>query len=417
MNRLGNTKGIVLLLSFIMMAVTAVIVFVFLYLVTAQQRNMTSYTGRVKAYWLAEAGTQRAVKELRTGAAYRATPSSLHFSGQTLSGAQGVYSVDDVEFATDASGATITNKYIITSTGTVGDETRTIRSIWTLQQTSLFKWASFSGGSSGGTTIGASLSGQALTDSYDAAKGAYNALLADGSYNIGSNGDLGTNADITTSGQAHIGGDAITGPLGTYSDQTAVSGAISHTSAVTLPPVTVPSLAWLSLPAIEKNKDNVIDPGNYTAPNIDLSGQTTVTFTGRSTIYLTGSDSIKMGAQNSIIIAGTGPVIIYIDGNATIGGQGIVNNSGLPANFQIYGTSTCTSIDYNGQTAFYGAIYALQATMTMSGQSGMYGAFIADQTIIGGVGGVHYDESLLTSADIDPQITSFSAEEEDYHQL
>jgi hypothetical protein len=81
--------------------------------------------------------------------------------------------------------------------------TRNIEAVATRVNTSLFNYAAFSNGA-------LSLSGQAYTDSYDSSLGVY------GGSNVGAEGDVGTNADITASGQAYINGDISTGPTGTF---------------------------------------------------------------------------------------------------------------------------------------------------------------------------------------------------------
>jgi hypothetical protein len=256
------------------------------------------------------------------------------------------------------------------------------------------KYSAYGGGSGGGSSIAVSLGGGAYTDSYDASIGRYNV-----NGNIGQNGDVGTNADITVSGGAHIGGDAITGPAGSFNNQSAVSGSITHDANVILPPVVVPSSLTSLTSSGRINSSTSIASGNYKYNQFTLSSSDTVTITGPANIYLTDNTSIKMTGSSQIVIssASTGPVVIYADGNISAGGQGITNSTYLPSNFQVYGSnSTSQTIKLTGGVEYYGMVYAPHGGLTMSGITNLYGAFFGDTVTMTGGGALHLDQSLTT---------------------
>jgi hypothetical protein len=219
----------------------------------------------------------------------------------------------------------------------------------------------------------------------------------------------------------HIDGDVATGPAGTYNKPGEVTGTITHNANETLPPVTVPA-ALTSLPSsggltMIGDQTLTLPAGDYKYSGINLLGNNTLTITGPANIYTTGP--VLIGGRSAINITGTGPVKIYNDRSFNVIGLGVINTSQNPSNFQIYGTSTDSWIAYLGAVAFYGTIYAPHVDVVLGGAMGMYGAFISDTMSIIGLGGVHYDESLLNSANnLDPQmVTAVAATQEDYHEF
>jgi len=285
------------------------------------------------------------------------------------------------------------NKIIIRSTGsvTVGSATfsRTIEQ--TLLRSSLFSYAAFARGSGG---IDVTMSGQAYTDSYNSSIGRYNV-----NGNKGKNGDVGTNGDIRVSGLAYIDGDASTGPGGSFNNQQAVSGSISHTNNLILPPVTVPS-SLSSLPnqgnySLSGETSRSIS-GDNKYSSISLSGQSVLTVTGPANIYLTGGTGLSITGQAKLVVSNssTGPVIVYADQNVSVSGQGIVNNTFIPSNFQLYGTGTEQTFNLSGQADLYAAVYAPNVALSLSGQGGLYGSFVGDTISMSGQAYIHYDEAL-----------------------
>jgi len=74
---LSNKKGVVLLLTFIVMTTILSISIVFLYLTSIQTRATGYTTSGHKAFWLAEAGLQAAIHRLKNDEDYRDDPFSI----------------------------------------------------------------------------------------------------------------------------------------------------------------------------------------------------------------------------------------------------------------------------------------------------------------------------------------------------
>ena len=265
-------------------------------------------------------------------------------------------------------------------------------------KTNLFQaYAAFAGGAGVGKGVAIKLSGNSFTDSYDSSLGAYNAIGSDGQINKGADGDVGTNADISVSGNAHIYGDASTGADGVFSDQSAVTGKISYDLSITLPAVVVPA-SLAALPpegAVDSSRDI---SGNHKFTNINLSSGDVMTVTGPAIIYLTGAKSMNVSGAAVIIVssASIGRVVFYVEGSVYAGGQGIVNSARKPVDLQLYGTSTCRSIDIVGQGDFYGLVYAPSAELKLGGTGELFGSFIGNTLQAAGSakGGLHHDISV-----------------------
>lgn len=390
--KMADRRGIVLILVFIILVVITIIVIGFLYMMSGQLRSTGVETAGMKAFWLADAGVEQAVYKIKTNtpAGYRSNPANIPSTSLGVDG--GTYSVTVSKDAT-------TKAITIISTGTVAGVSRQIRSIW---YDTAFSGAAFAGASGGSGSYGITLKGTTNTDSYDSSLGLYNAVLSGGNRNIGYNGDIATNSDISLSGSGQIGGDASTGPSGTFNQQSAVVGAINHDTNMSLPAVVVPSLSWSTLPTIQNNKTNNISSGNYTATDISIGSQTIVNITGPANILLTSTGtSVSIGAQAVINVtaASTGPVIVYANGGVTMGGQGITNSTtnNNPTNFQLYGYNTnSVTYSFSAGSAFYGLVYAPQSDLTMTGNSGLYGAFIVNSiTKNTGTSSIHYDQNAV----------------------
>ena len=361
-----NEKGVVLILTFIIMTALAAMVVAFLFMTSVQTRGTGYDISSAKALWVAEGGIQQVMYKLNTDSTYRATPTTVN--GNLGNGS---YSVTVTRSGND---------FIVVSLGTVGVLNRKISC--TVKQGLIFGYAAFGDSSA---TVG----WNGDTDSYDSGLGRYNVAG-----NKGHEGDLGTNGNISVTFPGYIDGDASTGPGGGFNTKTAVYGTITHTNAVALPAVTVPSAltGLTSGGAISASK--TIVPGNYKFTSISLGGTSIVTITGPANIYLTGSTAINLTSSGKISVssASTGPVIIYTAGTSTstIGGGGVANGTYLPVNFQLFGSASGT-ISITSSNEFYGVVYSPLSSVSLTGTGAIYGTFIGKNVTVNGSGGTHYD--------------------------
>lgn len=259
--------------------------------------------------------------------------------------------------------ATTPETWELLATGTVGSVSRQVGGLLVRQSQSLFQDGLFARDS-------IQMSGNAYTDSYDSAKGAY------GTSNRSNDGHLRSNGSMALSGNATIGGNAVPGP----NQQVTMSGNAKVTGSTT--PAAAPA-----------TYAPVTAPGGATSLGaLSLSGNRTRTLTAGT--YLVNSISIT-GNARLIINAAAGPVNLYVTGNISVAGNGIANASNLPSNLMIF-QSGSSGISFSGNADFFGTIYAPQSPLTISGNGNMFGAFVTSTLQNSGNGGIHFDQALKT---------------------
>ena len=230
-------------------------------------------------------------------------------------------------------------------------------------------------------------------DSYDSAKGAYDAIT-----NHGSMGNIAT--DSTANPAVNLGGGIVngsvtTGPGGTVTGGT-VTGATNDNMNVSFPSNTPPAnLASFTAPPNPTTISNLfayyIPAGNYRIASFS-SIATPIIITGNVTIYCDGDCNIS-GTGYIQIMPGAS-VTMYMGGNFNVSGNGVVNGGGLAQDFNLLGLSSCTSLSYTGNAVFNGTVYAPQADCTIKGNGGIYGAVIAKTATLTGNANFHYDTEL-----------------------
>jgi hypothetical protein len=251
------------------------------------------------------------------------------------------------------------------------------------------------------------MSGGAVVDGYDSSLGPYsvssNRVAAGGiATNSGQNpavnvgtadvyGQVSTGAGGTVSVGSGSVGDAAwcsshTGiEPGWTNDDMNVSFPTNYSPVGTFPPTTITSINGSNITYLASGTNEVssFTSSDSTKPMI---------VTGNAVLIVDG-DFTTQGSGYVWIMPGAS-LILYIGGKATISGGGVVNGTGLPADFSLVGTATCNKIDYSGSAAFIGTINAPQALLNISGSAGAYGAAICNSYNSSGGSGFHYDVSL-----------------------
>ncbi len=247
------------------------------------------------------------------------------------------------------------------------------------------------------------LGGNAYTDSYNSSSGAY------GGSNRATSGSTSTNSTstgaISLSGNAQVKGNAGVGTGGTVTvaNHASVLGSTTTGVANTIASNTVPSgLSALSSSgtiALTGSTTQTLTAGSYKYTSISTSGSSNLRISGNVTLYLTGTSSIANSGTSGITINSGSSLTVYFDGSISVSGNGFVNNNGSanPTTFQMYGTSTATSITISGNGNTSGVISAPNANIVVSGNGDIYGSVIANSFTGSGNGGFHYDENLATT--------------------
>jgi hypothetical protein len=270
------------------------------------------------------------------------------------------------------------------------------------------------------------------TDSFDSCNPAYS---TNGRYDPAKardNGDVATNSGLVNTvnvGNADIkghvstgpGGSVSIGPQGTVGSKAWVEGGnrgiqtgyVSDDMNVEFPPVDVPYTAGYLTPTgatVNGVNYNYVMGGNGTKYKLSgFSGKVLVT--GNVSLYVTSSFSFT--GQDYIEIAPGASLKVYVGAaTASLGGNGVVNNTGNAINFQYYGLPSNTSLSMNGNAAFTGVIYAPQAALSLGGGGNNTYDFVgACVTATAGMNGhfnFHFDECLRKGPVIQYVVTAWN---------
>ena len=137
--------------------------------------------------------------------------------------------------------------------------------------------------------------------------------------------------------------------------------------------------------------------GDYMTTDLSMQGNEVMYVAGNCKLLVTGTINISGNAY--IQIAPGASLQLYMEGaNASLGGNGIANQTGYAINFLYFGLPTNTSLSFGGNGTFLGAIYAPQANFTLGGGGGnvldFIGASVINTVKMNGHFNFHYDESL-----------------------
>ncbi|MHC5009618.1 MAG: DUF7305 domain-containing protein [Planctomycetota bacterium] len=246
------------------------------------------------------------------------------------------------------------------------------------------------------------VNGDLSTDGFDSRLGTYVSqavnIDAAGNYALGE-GHVGSNAIINAVGTAAtIRGDAIPGPFHTV--QTSGSPTIwgSTTPRVTElelqePPYVEFEDAWAT------NDNGSLAAAVYDAGTMALNAR------AKQDVILTGGtyffSSISITAHARIIVKG--PSKIYVTGPVDIGGGGLINDSGVAANFQLYAhphplppdtIQPDADVKITGGAEAYMVVYAPSRPVELRGNTDFYGAVVGEMISVSGNASFHYDLAL-----------------------
>ncbi len=316
--------------------------------------------------------------------------------------------------------------------------------------TPITNYAMFSTGQTCGSIT---MQGNSYTDSYDSSLGYEESVSST------TGGDIGSYGNIQASGAASIGGNAYVpggvrgscsagNPVGfTQSGgNVSVDGQIESMTSPCLtcfppPPMVSNCMAsndCLPMPSPDISGNITLQPtctqgndGTTTCStasigygNLAPSGGTIYLPAGSSTtanVYYI--NSMQASGTTNLSISGTGEVIINLVGYGTLpnvtncqscvfelSGGVVVNPSLVPSNLQINYAGTGNMLIDTGDTTASMVIYAPQAGIYLSGNSGIYGSLLAKSIAEGGAAGVHYDRRLKnTTLVLDPfQLVSWN---------
>jgi hypothetical protein len=140
--------------------------------------------------------------------------------------------------------------------------------------------------------------------------------------------------------------------------------------------------------------DHVLRDGAYYS-TADLHGSTIVL--GHATLVL--PNGLSMSGNDAITIATGASLTNYVGGTTcTVGGNGIINESGYAGDNILYCADSVTTFNFNGNGTFIGVLVAPNADMSLNGagheNTDFSGAVMANSITMNGHFSFHYDEAL-----------------------
>ena len=136
--------------------------------------------------------------------------------------------------------------------------------------------------------------------------------------------------------------------------------------------------------------------GNYSLGMLTMSGQSKFLVTGDTVLYVPGG--VDLSGQAQITILPGASLKLYVNGSVRLFGNGVLNLNTDALHFSVHGMPNCTSIDFGGNAAFTGTVYAPNAHVQMGGGgNNVYdcvGAITARSVGMNGHFNFHYDEML-----------------------
>jgi len=331
-----------------------------------------------EAFYLADAGIERAMTALNDSSTWRAGYSNVDLG-------HGSYSVTVIDGSTNPQ---LGNSIELISTGRVENSKSRIDVI--LDRVSPFRFAAFGRDS-------LYLGEESRTDSYNSALGDY------ASTRMLTGGDIGSNGIIDIARQTTINGNISTATAGgiTLDPLATINGdTTSSAQEITLDPIPISNIDYArannsaSTGLTFSGGGGSYDPVTNalivnTGGNLELAG---------GTYYFSSMNLGSAGHANcNITIAPGQSAVIYVDGDITFAVGVWVNSGGIPGNLQIYSTGSTVTI--NEESIINAALYAPDAQINLIEESNLYGSFVGGAINSLGLNDmeetyIHYDQSL-----------------------
>ena len=184
----------------------------------------------------------------------------------------------------------------------------------------------------------------------------------------------------------------------TYYDYAAIVGYTYQTTTYTYNTITT------NISTTTEMYSYATGTGNYAMISLSMNGQSKFIVTGDTVLYVPGS--FALAGQAQIVILPGASLKLYVGGAVNLHGNGVMNLSANALKYQIYGMPSCTSIDFGGNAAFTGVVYAPNAHVKMGGGGNntydTVGAITCKSVGMNGHFNFHYDEMLgrITGPDL-----------------
>jgi len=242
----------------------------------------------------------------------------------------------------------------------------------------------------------ATVNGGSVVDSYDCTLGPY------GGANIGTEGKVRSNGDITLAGATTvIHGNATAGGSVKIGTGTLTGTSTNNATPLTFPPVAPCGLSYSSGSGITLPAGDTYNPATG-----ELRGNSGATITIANGTYCFSRITLNAGSSLQV----NGPVNIYLTDRSDMSGGTVVNTSHMASNLRLYssGVGNSQKVSVSGGSDAYMGIYAPTAGVALSGNSDFFGAIVADSIETIGGTDIHYDKCLANLPSGMLQMTSWN---------
>jgi hypothetical protein len=322
-----------------------------------------------QAFYLAEAGAQRALVQLNIDDDWRDGYISVAMG-------DGSYSVAVED---SASQPPLDDTVLIVSTGFLDGTEATVEFTTVPVYIYPFRYAMFA-------DAGIRLDRETCTDSFNSDSGSYDATHLD------SLGDVGTNGTVESARQVDFGGSISTAtPDGiTLGEANTVTGDTTTTAdSVDLAIIPDSEFEWAK--SISSAPLGLSGSG-YSYNN----GNRTLSMGSSSELILTSGvyyfSDILMGQDSKITLAPDAQVTIYVMGDVVFNQNSTVNDGGAPSALQVY--SAGGTLQFNQGNTFYGSFYGPNAHIQYDQTTEVFGALVGNTIQLDRGACFHYDRNL-----------------------
>ena len=322
-----------------------------------------------KAFYVAEAGTQRALAEMNNDNAWR-----RGFHKQVLDG--GYYNISLVDSLTDS---TLSDTIVLSAKGYY-DQSISNLEVWiTPVYYYPYRYGLFAGQD-------LNIARNACVDAFNSDSGTY----AETQFN--EDGDIGANGNIIIDKFVTIGGDANTALGGSLfvDNGSVILGDTSTTQdSVSLDMIPQSEYDWAKSVS---NAPAGLSGAGYT---YDAATQSLITDASGSVEFQSGVyyfSSIDLGQLSTLTLAPGAKVTIYVDSNLTFEQGSTINDGGSPRALEIF--SQYGSLQFDQDNTFYGTFYGPNADIFYDQTTQVYGSLIGNSLTLDKNACFHYDQSL-----------------------
>jgi len=134
--------------------------------------------------------------------------------------------------------------------------------------------------------------------------------------------------------------------------------------------------------------------------DLSLANSSKLVIEGPVVIVMDPDMKVDVSGTAQIQLTSGGSLTVYIDGDFTVSGGSMINDTAIPLNLIIYSTETVAlgqNITLSGDADLHAVVYAPNARTTISGGTNTYGAVVAYDITMSGGASFHYDENLTSS--------------------